>query len=180
MSAKRTKKDVNIHAKPRIVKVIVNAGIGKNRDNKAYVEAVIEDIKKITGQQPQTRTARKAVAGFNVRQGNLVGLRVNLRGKRRDDFVQRFVHIALPRVRDFRGVQLSALDGHGNLNIGIEEQLAFPEINAEKTDIIFGLQVTFVTSAANDKEAEELFRSLGFPLVTDQENTHWLSLIFIR
>lgn len=158
-------KKVNPHAQARVLKVVVNAGVGKNRDDQTFIEAVKNDLKTITGQYPQERLARQAIAGFNVRQNNLVGLRVTLRGRRRDDFIKRFVNLTLPRVRDFRGVPVKVLDGHGNLSIGIVEQLAFPEINSEKTDIIFGLQVTFMTSAATNTQALALFRQLGFPLV---------------
>ncbi len=172
MPINRKKKQVakesvrNVYSQPRVLKVIVNAGIGKNRDDRSFVEAVTNDLKQITGQHPQARHARQAIAGFNVRQGNLVGLRVTIRGHRRDDFIKRFVNLTLPRVRDFRGVDISSLDGHGNLSIGIAEQLAFPEINSEKTDIIFGVEITFVSSAKTNEEAVVLFRSLGFPLVT--------------
>jgi large subunit ribosomal protein L5 len=155
----------NKYALPEITHVVVNTGVGKQRDDKSFVEAVKKDLAKITGQQPQARTARKAVAGFSVRQGNLVGLRVTLRGKRKDDFVNRFVSVTLPRVRDFRGVKVSSFDGSGNLSFGLEEQLAFPEINPEKTDVVFGVQVTFVTSARNDEEGKVLFEKYGFPLV---------------
>ena len=155
---------VNILSQPRVTKVVVSAGVGKKRDDRNYLEAVVRDLKAITGQQPQTRHARQAIAGFNVRQGNLVGYRVTLRGRRRDDFIRRLVHLTLPRVRDFRGIPAKALDGHGNLSLGIAEQLAFPEINADKTDIIFGLEVTLTTSAQTNEEAIALFRSLGFPM----------------
>lgn len=158
----------NVHTIPRIDRVVVTVGVGKNRDNKAYLEAVREDLKKITGQAPHPRLARKSVAGFNVREGNLVGYRVTLRGKRMEDFVKRFVSVALPRVRDFRGVPISKLDGRGNLSVGLQEQLAFAEILPEQTDIIFGLQVTLVTTADDDAAGEALFRSIGFPL-TEQE-----------
>lgn len=159
----------NGHAVPQLKCVVVNAGVGKRRDDKAAMEAVAQDLARITGQKPQTRTARKAVAGFNVRAGNLVGMRVTLRGKRMEDFVQRFVNATLPRVRDFRGLPVTALDRQGNLNVGLKEQLAFPEVRADQTDEIFGLQVTFVTSAKDKTEGEALFRQLGFPLVTEAE-----------
>lgn len=154
----------NPHSVPRIREVVINVGVGKNRDNKQYLEAVQHDIALISGQRPQERRGRKAIAGFNVRQGNVVAYRVTLHGKRMEDFVQRFVHTTLPRVRDFRGLALTALDGHGNLNIGLREQLPFPEIRPEETDVAFGVQVTFVTTAATDAEATVLFRALKFPL----------------
>lgn len=159
----------NIHAVPRITKVVVTVGVGKNRDNKAHVEAVERDLAAITGQKAQIRLAKKAVAGFNVRQGNVVGYKVTLRGKRMEDFVQRFVHVTLPRVRDFRGLPLTSLDAQGSLSVGLAEHLAFPEIHPDKTDIIFGVQATFVTSAKNPQDAEKLFRALTFPLKTAED-----------
>lgn len=158
----------NVHAVPRIVRVVVNAGVGKQRDNSALLKQVQRDVAAITGQKPHERLARKAVSGFNVRQGNLVGYRVTLRGKRMEDFVRRFVVMTLPRVRDFRGIALSALDGKGNLSVGVREQLSFPEIHADQTDVVFSLQATFVTSAASNEEGEALFRALGFPLTREE------------
>ena len=157
----------NVNAVPRLQRVVVHAGVGKNRDNKELLAAVQRDLKLITGQAPCERRARKAIAGFNVREGNLVGYQVTLRGKRMDDFTQRFVHVTLPRVRDFRGVKVSSLDGKGSLSVGVKEQLAFPEIHPEATDVVFGLEVTFVTTAATKAEGETLFRALGFPLTDD-------------
>ncbi len=154
----------NIHSVPRIKEVVINVGVGKNRDNKQYLEAVQRDLALISGQRPHERLARKAIAGFNVRQGNIVAYRVTLHGKRMEDFVQRFVHVTLPRVRDFRGLSPKSLDGHGNLNVGLREHLPFPEIHPEETDVIFGVQVTFVTTATTDEEALVLFRTLRFPL----------------
>lgn len=164
---KEEKKSINIHAKPRIERVVVNAGVGKQRDNKPLMEAVKTDLAKITGQLPHERRTKKAIAGFGVRVGNLAGYRVTLRGKRRDDFVQRLVKVVLPRVRDFRGIKPSAMDGRGNLNIGIDEHLAFPEIDPDKTDATFGLQVNIVTSAQNKDEGRFLFKELGFPLADE-------------
>lgn len=153
----------NVHAVPRITKVVINVGVGKNRDNKQYIEAVERDVALISGQKPHKRLARKAIAGFKVRQNNLVGYRVTLRGKRMEDFVERFVAITLPRVRDFRGLRPSSIDRQGNLSVGLREHLAFPEIHTEKTDIIFGVEVTFVSSAKTEEEGRALFGALGFP-----------------
>lgn len=153
----------NIHAVPRVIKVMVTVGVGKNRDNKQHIEAVQKDLAVITGQKAKETKSKKSIAGFNVREGNLVGYSVTLRGKRMEDFLTRFVDITLPRVRDFRGLPLSVLDGNGNASIGITEHLAFPEIHADKTDIIFGVGVTFVTTAKNNETAEQMFRALGFP-----------------
>lgn len=161
----------NVHAIPRITHVVLNVGVGKQRDDKTFIAAVVDGLRAISGQQPHERRARKAVAGFNVRQGNLVGYRVTLRGQLADDFVRRFVGVTLPRVRDFRGLSVSSLDGHGNLSVGLSEHLAFPEINPEKVDVTFGVQATFVTSADTDEQGEALFRSLGFPLRTADDTS---------
>ncbi|MDP3996985.1 MAG: 50S ribosomal protein L5 [Candidatus Andersenbacteria bacterium] len=158
----------NIQAVPKVTRVVVNVGVGKNRDNQAFLETVKRDVAMICGQMPHERKARKAVAGFKVRQGNLVGYRVTLRGARRDDFIKRFVAVTLPRVRDFRGISVTALDGRGNLNVGLREQLPFPEVHADKTDFVFGVQVTFVTGAADNETGEALFRALGFPLTKEE------------
>lgn len=154
----------NPQAVPRIEKVVVNVGVGKNRDNEKYITAVKKDVAAITGQAPAERRAKKSVAGFNVRQGNLVGFQATLRGKRAEDFVTRLIHVTLPRVRDFRGVPTAAFDGQGNLNIGLKEQLSFPEIHPDKTDVVFGLQVTIATTAKTNQAGEALLRALGFPL----------------
>ncbi len=153
----------NVHAVPKVTKVVVNVGVGKQRDNRPFVEAVVHDVATITGQKPHERKARLAVSGFNVREGNVVGYCTTLRGKRMQDFVQRFVGLTLPRVRDFRGLPLTSLDRQGNLNVGLREQLPFPEIHADKTDAIFGVQVTFVSTATDSTSGEVLFRALGFP-----------------
>lgn len=154
----------NVHQTPRVTKVTVSCGVGKKRDDKQYLESVRRDLAVITGQAPQERRAKKAIAGFNVRENNIVGYRITLRGKRADDFVQRFVRTTLPRVRDFRGVPITSIDGAGNLSVGVTEQLAFPEIHPEQTDVTFGVEATFTTSARNREQAEVLFRELGFPL----------------
>lgn len=167
----------NPHAIPRIEKVVVNVGVGKNRDDQNYIQAVAADIAAITGQKAQERRARKAVAGFKVRENNLVGYRVTLRGKRMEDFVQRFIHVTLPRVRDFRGIPATVFDGHGNLSVGIREQLAFPEIEADQTDVIFGVEVTFVTSTDNDEQAKQLFDALGFPFIKPEDAEEALGLV---
>lgn len=154
----------NVHSIPRLKEIVINVGVGKNRDNKQYLEAVQHDLSLISGQRPQERLARKAIAGFNVRQSNVVAYRVTLHGSRMEDFMQRFVHVTLPRVRDFRGISPKAFDGHGNLSVGLREQLPFPEIQPEETDVIFGVQVTLVTTAMSDEEATVLLRAFRFPL----------------
>lgn len=150
--------------KPRVEKIMVSVGVGKQRDNEKYIAAVRNDVAAITGQAPAERRAKKSVAGFNMRQGNLVGFQVTLRGKRAQDFLSRLIHVTLPRVRDFRGISPKAFDGQGNLSIGFKEQLAFPEVYADKTDVIFGVQVTLTTTAKTNEEGQALLRELGFPL----------------
>lgn len=157
----------NPHAVPHLTRVVVNVGVGKQRDNAAFLKAVREDLARITGAAPHERRARKAVASFSVRQGNLVGYRVTLRGQRMEEFVQRFVRVTLPRVRDFQGIQVSQFDGAGNLSVGLREQLPFPEVHPEQTDAVFGIELTFVTSATDNATGERLLRQLGFPLTTE-------------
>ena len=158
---------MNVHARPRITRVVVNVGVGKRRDDAGYLAAVRHDLRAITGQQPFDRRAKSAVSGFAVRAGSLVGLAVTLRGRRCTEFVRRFASVTLPRVRDFRGIAPQSLDGHGNLSLGLSEQLAFPEVHPEKTDVVFGVEVTFVTTALTDAEALDLFKSLGFPFASE-------------
>lgn len=154
----------NVQAVPKVDKVVVNVGVGKKRDDAKYVEAVRQDLAAITGQAAAERRAKKSVAGFNVRQGNLVGFQVTLRGQRAEDFLTRLIHITLPRVRDFRGVPASSLDGRGNINIGLKEQLPFPEIHSDKTDVLFGVRITITTTAKTNAEGEALLRAMRFPL----------------
>lgn len=154
----------NILAVPRIVKVVVNTGFNPAvRDEKAQKD-MSDALTLITGQKAVSRQAKKAEAGFKIRQGMVVGLAVTLRGQRMYDFLDRLVHIALPRSRDFRGLPKSSVDQAGNLNIGIKEQIIFPEISAESAKSIFGLGVTVTTTAKTHKEGLELFKALGFPL----------------
>lgn len=155
-------------AVPRIKKVIVNTGFNPNEQGKEFQEEVSKSLALITGQKPSVKEARKAIAGFKIREGMVVGLTVTLRQKRMYDFLDRLVHIALPRSRDFRGLPLSNIDQAGNLNIGIKEHIIFPEISAENAKNIFGFQVTVVTTAKNKEEGGELFRLLGFPIKFQQ------------
>lgn len=150
-------------------KIVVNVGVGKMRNISQFddkvLPAVTEELKIITGQQPAIRKARQSISSFKIRQGDAVGLQVTLRGKRMMDFFNRLVITALPRVRDFRGLPLSNVDGHGILNLGVREQTVFPEIIAEKSFYPFGVQVTVVPKKLLEREnAIELYRSLGVPL----------------
>lgn len=151
-------------AAPRILKVVVNAGIGKINKESDKIEEIISSIAEITGQKPVKTKARKAISGFKTRQGLEIGIKVTLRGKRMWQFLERLVNIALPRTRDFQGFEEKSVDGRGNLNIGIKEHTIFPEISAEKVKNIFGLQITVVTNARSQKEGITLFKALGFPL----------------
>lgn len=175
-SLKKEKGITNVHAVPRINKVTVSVGVGKNRDDKSYLEAVKKDLMAITGQAPEERRARKSIAGFNVREGNLVGYRVTLRGKRMEDFVNRFINITLPRVRDFRGLPTTLLDGQGNVTVGLREHLPFPEIHPDQTDVIFGVRVTFTTTSTSDEDTEKLLRLLGFPFASSGESVEEVAL----
>lgn len=150
---------------PRIKKVVVNAGIGKYLKDANLVKDVTESIIQITGQKPLATKSRKSIAGFKIREGLEVGLKVTLRGKRMRDFLERLVGAAIPRIRDFQGIKKSAVDSGGNLNIGIKEHMVFPEINPEVVKNTMSLQVNVVTDAKNKEEALELFRLMKFPII---------------
>jgi len=150
-------------AVPRVEKVVVNMGVGEVTQDAKALEGAIQDLRAITGQQPQVRRARKSVAAFKVRKGMPVGLRVTLRGRRMYSFLERLFFLALPRVRDFRGLNPDSFDGRGNYSLGLREQIVFPEIEYDKVDRIRGMDVTIVTTAETDEEARELLRLLGCP-----------------
>lgn len=151
---------------PRISKVVVNVGIGKFLNDSAKVADIFKSLEVITGQKPLNTKSRKSIAGFKIREGLEVGMKVTLRGKRMWDFIERTVGAALPRVKDFHGITLSSVDVDGNLNIGIKEHLIFPEILPEQVKNVFSFQVTIVTTAKNKEEGLALFRILGFPFET--------------
>lgn len=153
----------NPMAVPKIVKVVVNAGVGKTLKDAKMLEAIIEDIKAITGQSPVKTVAKKSIAGFKIREGQVVGLMVTMRGARMYDFLEKLVRVALPRVRDFRGLDPKKFDRHGNYNIGVKEQIVFPETTREHMDYTFGFEVNIQTSTDDDKQALALLKSLGFP-----------------
>jgi large subunit ribosomal protein L5 len=153
----------NVHQIPRLEKIVVNMGVGEAVQNSRALDGAMEDLAKITGQKPQLRRARKSIAGFKIREGMPVGARVTLRGARMWEFLDRLITIALPRVRDFRGLNPNAFDGRGNYSLGIREQLIFPEINYDEIDTIRGLDVVMVTTAETDEEARELLTMLGMP-----------------
>lgn len=153
---------------PHIEKVVVHVGVGKIHKETAEIEKIIEDLRVMTGQKPQVIVAKKAIAGFKVRQGATSGIKVTLRKRRMWDFLDRLVHVTLPRTRDFQGIGVKAVDTNGNLNIGIREHTIFPEIKPERVSRVFGLEVTVVSSAKNQEEGYALFKGLGFPLQSNK------------
>ena len=158
----------NVMQIPRLEKIVVNMGVGEAAQNSRALDGAMEDLAKITGQKPQLRRARKSVAGFKIREGMPVGARVTLRGERMWEFLDRLISIALPRVRDFRGISPRSFDGRGNFALGLREQLVFPEISYDSIDATRGLDVAVVTTAETDEEARELLQLLGMPFRTSQ------------
>lgn len=148
---------------PRLEKIIVNVGFGHHKEEKAYKEAVVANLAQITGQKPVVTKARLSIAGFKLREGQEVGAKVTLRGRRMQDFCYRLVNIVLPRVRDFRGLPAEAFDGHGNYSIGLREHTVFPEISYEDVNQTHPLEITVVTTTDSDDEASEVLARLGFP-----------------
>ena len=153
----------NVMEIPRLEKVIINMGLGDCKDNAKALENAVSELTQIAGQKPQVTQAKKSIANFKVREGMNVGAKVTLRGERMEQFMDKLVNIALPRVRDFRGVSTKAFDGRGNYALGIKEQLIFPEIEYDKVEKIRGMEMIFVTTAKTDEEAKELLRLLGMP-----------------
>jgi large subunit ribosomal protein L5 len=148
---------------PGLEKIVVNMGVGEAVVNSRALDGAMEDLARITGQKAQLRRARKSIAGFKIREGMPVGARVTLRGERMWEFLDRFISIALPRVRDFRGVSPASFDGRGNYAVGLKEQVIFPEISYDSIDATRGLDVAIVTTTESDEEARELLRLLGMP-----------------
>ncbi len=148
---------------PKIEKIVVNIGLGEAKDNPKVIDAAAGDLAKITGQKPVVTKAKKSVANFKIRQGMNIGVKVTLRGEKMYEFIDRLFNVALPRVRDFRGINPNAFDGRGNYSLGIKEQLIFPEIDYDKIDKIRGMDIIFVTTANTDEEARELLTLLGAP-----------------
>ncbi len=148
---------------PRLEKIVVNIGLGEAMDNPKAMDAAVSDLSLITGQKPVITKARKSIANFKLREGRAIGTKVTLRGEKMWAFLDRLVNIALPRVRDFRGVASEAFDGRGNYTLGLKEQLIFPEIEYDKIDKVRGMEITFVTTATNDEQAYTLLEMLGMP-----------------
>ena len=148
---------------PKLEKVVINVGAGEARDNAKVIDAIVSDLSQITGQRPVVCKAKKSVANFKLREGMNIGAKVTLRGEKMYEFVDRLFSVALPRVRDFRGINANSFDGRGNYSMGIKEQLIFPEIEFDKIDKVRGMDICFVTTANTDEEARELLTLLGAP-----------------
>jgi large subunit ribosomal protein L5 len=157
----------NVMQVPRIEKVVLNIGVGEALENAKALDGAVEDIQTMTGQKPVINKARVSIANFKLREGRSIGTKVTLRGERMWSFLDRLMSIALPRVRDFRGVSPDSFDGRGNYTLGFREQLIFPEIEYDKIDQIRGFEVTIVTTADNDEAGRELLRMLGMPFKTE-------------
>ena len=153
----------NVMEIPRLVKIVVNMGVGEAVQNSKALEAAVGDMTIVTGQKPVITRAKKSIAAFKIRTGMQIGAKVTLRGERMWDFLDRLINMALPRVRDFRGVSPKAFDGRGNYTLGLKEQLIFPEIDYDKVDKIRGMDVCIVTTAKNDEESKALLKHLGMP-----------------
>ena len=148
---------------PKLDKVVINVGCGEARDNAKVLDAIVSDLMQITGQKPVLCKAKKSVANFKLREGMTIGAKVTLRGDRMYEFIDRFFNLALPRVRDFRGINPNSFDGRGNYSVGIKEQLIFPEIDYDKIDKVRGMDICFVTTANTDEESRELLALMGAP-----------------
>ena len=153
----------NVMEVPRVEKVVVNIGLGEAMDNPKALEAAVGDLTTITGQKPVITKARKSIANFKLREGRQIGTRVTLRGERMWSFLDRLMNVALPRVRDFRGISPNSFDGRGNYTLGLREQLVFPEIEYDKIDKLRGLEITIVTTARTDDHGRQLLQMLGMP-----------------
>ncbi len=153
----------NVMEVPKIEKIVVNMGLGEAKENKNVIKNAVEEIKKITGQAPVVVNSRKSIANFKLREGMPIGAKVDLRDERMYEFLDRLITIALPRVRDFKGVKKNAFDGRGNYSLGLKEQLLFPEITYDDIDTVRGMNITIVTTAESDEEAKKLLTLFGMP-----------------
>ncbi|MDH5680607.1 MAG: 50S ribosomal protein L5 [Spirochaetota bacterium] len=159
----KERKYQNIMSVPKLTKIVLNMGVGKALDNKKLLDSAVEELSTIVGQRAVKTVAKKSISNFKLREGNPIGCRVTLRGKRMYEFLDRFVNVALPRVRDFRGISGKSFDGRGNYSLGITEQIIFPEINYDKVEQISGMNITFVTTASTDDEAKALLKQFNMP-----------------
>ena len=148
---------------PKLDKIVINMGVGEGSKDDKFIEAAVKDLETITGQKPVVTKAKKSIAGFKLREGQPVGVKVTLRGENMYNFMEKLIKVALPRVRDFHGVSKTAFDGHGNYTLGIKEQLIFPEIEYDNVYKVRGMDIIFVTTAKTDKEAEALLKAFGMP-----------------
>ncbi len=153
----------NVMEIPKLDKIVINMGVGEAKDNAKALESAVKDLEIIAGQKPVITKAKRSIANFKIREGLAIGCKVTLRGDKMYEFADRLINLALPRVRDFRGVNPNAFDGRGNYSLGIKEQLIFPEIEYDKVDKVRGMDVIFVTTAKTDEEARELLRLFGMP-----------------
>jgi large subunit ribosomal protein L5 len=160
----------NPHALPRLEKIVVNMGVGDATQEKKHLDTAADAMTQITGQKPQITVARKAIAGFRLREGVPIGCKVTLRGRRMYEFMDRLISLALPRVRDFRGVNRKAFDGQGNYSLGLAEQLVFPELNPDKFTRPQGMNVTFVVANATDGESREFLERMGMPFQSEEKS----------
>jgi len=156
---------------PRLTKIVVNCGVGKATQQASLLEGAVTDLRIITGQKPLVTKARKSIAGFKLREGMSIGAKVTLRGDRMWEFLDRLISLAIPRVRDFRGLPPNSFDGHGNYTFGVNEQLIFPEIDYDKVDTIRGMDITIVTTARTNDEGRALLAAFGFPFRRDEEQS---------
>jgi len=157
----------NVMEVPRLTKIVVNMGVGRATQQRSLLDGAVNDLQIITGQKPSVRKAKKSIATFKLREGNEIGAMVTLRGNRMWEFYDRLVSLAIPRIRDFRGIPPNQFDGHGNYTFGLTEQLVFPEIDYDKIDTVRGMNVTIVTTAKTDEQGRALLRALGFPFRRD-------------
>jgi large subunit ribosomal protein L5 len=158
----------NLLEVPRLEKIVINMGVGQATQQASLLDGAVADLAVITGQKPLVTRAKKSIAGFKLREGNAIGAKVTLRGARMWEFYDRLVSLAIPRIRDFRGLNPASFDGHGNYTFGVTEQLIFPEIDYDKIDTVRGMDITIVTTARTDDEGRALLRALGFPFRRDQ------------
>lgn len=159
----------NVMKVPKLEKISINVGVGQATQDPKLVDVVAKELELIAGQKPVITRAKRAISNFKLRQGMPIGVRVTLRRSRMYEFVDRFISVAVPRIRDFRGLSDKSFDGHGNYTVGVKEQIIFPEIDVDKITKIFGMDITFVTTARTDIEAYELLRSFGMPFIKRQE-----------
>jgi large subunit ribosomal protein L5 len=160
----------NVMQVPRLEKIVLNCGVGRATQQQSLLDGAVNDLTIITGQKPLVTRAKKSIAGFKLREGNAIGAKVTLRGARMWEFYDRLVSLAIPRIRDFRGLNPSSFDGRGNYTFGVTEQLIFPEIDYDKIDTVRGMDITIVTTGVTDEQGRALLRALGFPFRRDSEN----------